>query len=635
MPFKDLAHFVRALEDSGELVRITEPVSPHLEIAEITDRISKTNGPALLFEQTGTDFPLLINAMGSEKRICMALGMETLDETGIRVKQLMDAFTTPKPGLIDKVKMLPLLQELSSWMPRSKKGRGACQEVVMKEPDLTKLPVLTCWPYDGGPFITFPCVHTMGYAHRASGSRNVGMYRMQVFGPTLTGMHWHLHKGSAAHFQEYKVAGKKMPVTVTLGGDPVYTYAATAPLPDDLDEYLLAGFLRKKRVELVRCLTNDLEVPSDVDFVIEGYIDPEEDLIFEGPFGDHTGFYSLADYFPKFHVTCITHRKNAIYPTTIVGIPPQEDGWIGKATERIFLTPMKLTVAPELTDIHMPVEGVFHNIVLASINPSYPGQANKVAGALWGAGQMMFNKILAVLPAGMDLNDYQEVARTVTKNVDPAENILFARGPVDILDHASRKYASGSKMALDATGYDNGKEFGTLTSGEKEKASVKNKYPDIQDVNTDLLSMGIGIVLFGIRDKKKNCIQEIASSMYEEKLFSDVPFWVFVDQEVAIGNLSMVTWIVANNLDPMRDCKVLQSENRSSVLVIDGTRKTAESDGFSRNWPNVVCMDDATISKINEKWPQLGLGPLIPSPSVKIKNLVVGSGAVAGTNNTI
>ena len=469
MSYKNLSQFISLLESSGELVRIKEFVSPKLEITEITDRISKQNGPALLFENTGTEFPVLINAMGSEKRICMALGVNHLDDIGRDIDRILKVFLAPKEGFMDKVRTLPMLQELASWMPKRRKRRGECQEVVMESPDLTKLPVLTCWPADGGPFITLPCVHTIspqspvgsGQSPRHHGttappSRNLGMYRMQLFGPDLTGMHWHLHKGSAHHYLKYKKLGMRMPVSVTLGGDPVYTYVATAPLPENLDEYLLAGFLRKRKVEMVRCLTNDLEVPADVDFVIEGYVDPAEELILEGPFGDHTGFYSLADLFPKFHVTCITHRKGAVYPATIVGIPPQEDGSIGKATERIFIKPLKMSVVPELTDMHMPVEGVFHNIVLTSIEKSYPGQAEKVMNALWGAGQMMFNKILIVTDPDVDLTDYREVARAISDNTDPLNNILFSRGPLDILDHSSTQYATGSKMGIDATKKDAG-----------------------------------------------------------------------------------------------------------------------------------------------------------------------------------
>jgi 4-hydroxy-3-polyprenylbenzoate decarboxylase len=428
MAFKSLRHFISALEKEGELVRVDEFVSPRLQITEIVDRLSKNNGPAVLFTNTGTSFPLLINSMGSEKRICMALGLDSLDQVQDEISSLVRQFLGPKNNLLDKLRLLPALKGIASWMPKSVKGRGAAQAVVMDPPDLTMLPVLTCWPADGGPFITLPGVHTRD---PVTGQRNLGMYRMQVFGPDLSGMHWHLHKGSAHHYLKYKKAGRKMPVTVTLGGDPSYIYAASAPLPENLDEYLLAGFLRKQRVELVRCLTNDLEVPSDVDFIIEGYVDPAEELILEGPFGDHTGFYSLADMFPKFHVTCITHRKDAVYPATIVGTPPQEDAWIGKATEKIFLEPIRMSVAPELAELHMPPEGVFHNIVLAAIRNHYPGQAAKVMNALWGAGQMMFNKIMVITDDDIRSDDYPEIMKRIAIHADPVEDIHFMNGPVD------------------------------------------------------------------------------------------------------------------------------------------------------------------------------------------------------------
>jgi 4-hydroxy-3-polyprenylbenzoate decarboxylase len=371
MAYRSLQHFIDTLDREGELLRIDGFVSPRLEMTEIADRMVKNGGKALLFTNTGTGFPVFINGFASDRRMELALGVGDLDETGRRIGALFHSMTGPKNSFADKLKMLPVLGNVASWMPRTIRGRGVCQEVVMAHPDLSKLPVLTCWPADGGPFITLPGVHTRD---PESGHRNLGMYRMQVFGPDLTGMHWHLHKGSAGHYRKHVQTGVRMPVSVTLGGDPAYTYAATAPLPENIDEYLLAGFLRKKRVDLVKCLTNELEVPSDVDFVIEGYVDPTEELILEGPFGDHTGFYSLAGMFPRFHVTCITHRRNAIYPATIVGVPPQEDGWIGKATEKIFLMPIRMTVAPEVADMHMPVEGVFHNITLVSINKQYPGQ---------------------------------------------------------------------------------------------------------------------------------------------------------------------------------------------------------------------------------------------------------------------
>jgi len=630
MPYKSLRHFIQTLESSGELIRVKEFVSPVLEVTEIADRVVKSGGKALLFENNGTQFPILILAFASDRRMNMALGLNDLDEAGQMIDKLVKEFMGPREHFLDKLRLLPALQEISSWMPKTINGRGACQEVVMDRPDLTRLPVLTCWPYDGGPFITLPCVHTRNPENH---TRNLGMYRMQVFGPELTGMHWHMHKGSAMHYQLYKKAGQRMPVSVTLGGDPVYTFAATAPLPENLDEYLFAGLLRKKKVEMVRCLTNDLEVPSDADFVIEGYIDTSEDLILEGPFGDHTGFYSLAGMFPRFHVTCITHRKDAVYPATVVGIPPQEDAWIGKATERIFLAPIKLSVVPELSDMHMPAEGVFHNIVLASIHKQYPGQAIKVMSSLWGAGQMMFNKIMAIVDAGADLTNYKQLARLISNNTDPVEDIHFIQGPVDILDHSSRRYGFGSKIGLDAT-------LKTAEEGNIREArgapyidekGIMSAIPAITSANTGLIQDGISVILLSVKKTRQAEIRAIARQINEEGYIRNVSFIVFVDYLLDIHNLSTLCWIVANNLDPMRDCFYTEQDSgaRYPVLFADGTMKNHEFDHFSREWPNVIVMDPKTISTIDSKWNSLGLGSLVPSPSLQFKSLVINEGAIA------
>lgn len=448
MAYRNLGEFIRRLEQEGELVRIREYVDPHLEIAEVVDRVSKRKGPALLFENTGYAFPLLINALGSERRMCLALGADTLDAIAAEIENVFKSIATPKDSLADKLKVLPQLGKIASWMPKMRSGRGECQAVVMQNPDITRLPVMQCWPEDGGPFITLPVIHTMDPETKI---RNVGMYRMQVFGPALTGMHWHKHKVSAGHFNAYKQLGKKMPVAVILGGDPVYTYVATAPLPPNVDEYVLAGFLRKKKVDLVKCITQDVYVPSDADFVIEGYVDPDDALIWEGPFGDHTGYYSLADWYPKFHITCITHRKDPVYPSTIVGIPPQEDAWIGKATERIFIAPIKMTMLPEMMDMDMPVEGVFHNLTIVQIKKAFAGHGQKVMNAMWGAGQMMFNKILIVADTHTTIQNYRELAQSVSKYTDPARDIYISRGPMDVLDHSCSSFAFGGKMCIDAT----------------------------------------------------------------------------------------------------------------------------------------------------------------------------------------
>lgn len=625
MAYPNLQAFIYALEQAGELIRIKDYVSPHLQITEIADRMSKHNGKALLFENNGTQFPLLINSMGSEKRMCLALGVQILDDTAKQIEELMAGLMTPRDSFLSKLALLPTLAEVAAFMPKHRKGKGACQEVVMEKPDLAQIPVLTCWPYDGGPFITLPVVHTR---HPETGMRNVGMYRMQVFGADKTGMHWHLHKNSAAHYREYKRLGMKMPVAVALGGDPAYTYCATAPLPENIDEYLLAGFLRKKKVELVKCLTSEIEVPADADFIIEGYVDPAEDLILEGPFGDHTGFYSLADNYPVFHVTCITHRKDAVYPTTIVGIPPQEDKWLGKATERIFLPLIKLSMLPEIVDMAMPDEGVFHNIVLVKIRKSYPGQAQKVMNSLWGAGQMMFNKILVVTDADIDLNDSHAITKLICNLVHPVEDVIFNRGPVDVLDHSSSRFALGSKLGIDATAKLPGESlFDSLAefSFDEKHLSLKGL-----SCNFSLTREKLPVLVIGINKLETN-LRDLHQDLSKAGAFQGVNWVVYVDPEAVEIRIQDIVWLVANNIDPSRDCFYARAENgRQEIpMAVDGTGKSLAADGFKRQWPNVLAMDDKTIHEIDEKWDQLNLGPFIPSPSLNYKMLIRNQGAVA------
>ncbi len=632
MAYKNLSGFVEALELSGELVRIREPVSPKLEISEITDRVVKNNGKALLFENTGTDFPVLINAFASEKRMSLALGLNGLDEVGSKINRILGKLMNARGSFLGKISAIPVLKEFSSWMPRMRRGRGECQEVIMKMPDLGRIPVLTCWPDDGGPFITLPVVHT---SDPETGIRNVGMYRMQVFGPDVTGMHWHMHKGSAHHYSKYKALGRKMPVTVTLGGDPVYTYAASAPLPENIDEYLFAGFLRGKRVELVKCITNDLAVPGDVDFVMEGYVDPNEELVLEGPFGDHTGFYSLPGLFPKFHITCLTHRRNAIYPATIVGIPPMEDAWMGKATERIFLAPIKMAVLPELSDMDMPPEGVFHNLALVSIEKAYPGHSVKVMSSLWGAGQMMFNKVLFIVNKDVDVHNYTDIAKIVSASVDPLQDIHFLKGPVDILDHSSRSYAYGSKMGIDATAIlpDDKPE---KIPGDKytiNKTSLRSEFKEIIRINDSLPDTGISVLIISVKKSRKEHIRQISRIAVENDWIQGVKFILFVDDDTDISDIAEVVWLSCNNIDPMRDCYYIETVNGTYPgLFIDGTGKSNELDDFSRNWPNVIIMNDETIRKVDEIWSRLGLGELLLSPSLKYRSLVHKSGAVSKLN---
>ncbi|HRH54007.1 MAG TPA: menaquinone biosynthesis decarboxylase [Chitinophagales bacterium] len=629
MQFKNLQQFIDLLEKEGELLRIKEFVNPNLEITEIADRFIKNDGPALLFENTGTDFPLLINSMGSYKRMCMALGVNELDDIGNDIEALFKKMVAPKNSLMEKVMMLPELGKVASYMPKTLKGKGECQQVIMDDPDITKLPVMTCWPADGGPFITLPVIHTLDPENN---TRNVGMYRMQVFGPKLTGMHWHKHKVSAGHFNKYKKLGKRMPVSVALGGDPVYTYCATAPLPPNVDEYLLAGFIRKRKVELVKCITNDLYVPADADFIIEGYVDPDEDFIFEGPFGDHTGYYSLADYYPKFHITCITHKKNAVYPSTIVGIPPQEDAWIGKATERIFITPIKLTMLPEVEDMELPIEGVFHNLTIVKIKTEYEGHAQKVMNAMWGAGQMMFNKIL-VITDKIDIHNYAQVADYVSKHVDPYNDIYFSAGPMDVLDHSCSKFAFGSKVCIDATEKTDAHVLVDTRSIIIDTPALQQKYPAISGINTQLLQAGFSVIAVGVKKTLPAQIETLHKQLVLEEGVNQVKFIIYVDDVVELSDFGVVTWNTANNIDPRRDM-ILSPAGKYGIshCGIDGTRKTKKLDNFQRDWPNVIAMDAAIIETIDKKWEVLGLGKFLPSPSLKYVGQVLNKGAVVIEN---
>ena len=632
MAYRNQQHFIDTLERAGELLRIKTFIDPKLEIAEITDRISKMpgGGKALLFENTGYAFPVLMNAYGSEKRICLALGVNHLDDCAKEIEGLFRLLSSPKENILDKLKLLPKLTQFASWMPRVKSGRGECQEIIMKDPDITKLPVITCWPKDGGPFVTLPVIHTRD-PHTQS--RNVGMYRMQVFGPTLTGMHWHKHKVSAKHFSEYKKLGIKMPVAVALGGDPVYAYSATAPLPENVDEYMLAGFLRKKKVELVKCLTQpDVEVPADADFVIEGYVDPLDEPIWEGPFGDHTGYYSLPDWYPRFHITAITHKKNPVYPATIVGIPPQEDAWLGKATERIFLAPIKMTMVPEIVDMEMPVEGVFHNLVITKINKEYAGQGQKVMNAMWGAGQMMFNKILVLTGApsastaqNISLSDYEQLARDVFSNLNPNTDIYFSQGPMDVLDHSCSKLGFGGKMCIDGTWkFEEERDDESAVSNPLnfKKENIFNTFSEVVKINDGLLKKDIPCVIISVKKNRVGHVKELHENI--TRLITGVKMILYVEDSVDANDLPVALWRFCNNVDPRRD-NILSNH----CMGFDGTLKTRELDNFQRDWPNIIVAAKETIEAVDNKWNQLGIGEFIPSPSLKYIDQLYGREAVA------
>jgi 4-hydroxy-3-polyprenylbenzoate decarboxylase len=444
--YRDLRGFLGVLEKAGELARVKAEVDPELEVTEIADRIVKGGGPALLFERVkGSPYPLAINVLGSERRMSMALGVERLSQLESRAAEVLGLLDRRPQGLLEKLALLPKLKSLSEVFPRTVKS-GPCQEVVEPDVDLGRLPVIRCWPQDAGRFITMPMVFSRD---PESGRRNCGMYRMQVYDARSTGMHWHRHHGGAEHHRKGEERGARLEVAAAIGGDPASVFCAAMPLPPDLDEMAFSGFLRGEAVEMVKCRTVDLEVPATSEFVLEGYVEPGERRT-EGPFGDHTGFYSLADEYPVFHVTCVTRRKDPIYLTTIVGKPPMEDCWMARAIEHVILPVLRKTL-PEVVDFHMPFEGIFHNLALVSIRKSYPGHARKVMHALWGLGQAMFTKCIVVVDADVNVRDYGETVLTAFNHIDPQRDIEFVLGPVETLDHASRLPWFGSKMGVDAT----------------------------------------------------------------------------------------------------------------------------------------------------------------------------------------
>ncbi len=440
MPFESLRDWIALLKQEGELVEIEAEVDPYLEMTEIVDRTVKAGGPALLFRRPkGSEIPVLVNQFGTERRMCLGFGVSSLDEIGTRLEGVLEM--QPPQGLVEKVKGLGKLKKLADSMPKSVRS-GPCQDVVV-EPNLDLLPIQHCWPGDPAPFITLPAVIT---ADPRTGGRNVGMYRMQKIDATTTFMHWQIHKDGAA---DWRGMGDRLEVAVALGLDPITAYSASAPLPKHIDEFMLAGFLRGEPVELVKATTVDLEVPAQAEIVLEGYIERGE-LGIEGPFGDHTGYYSPQEPFPIFHLTAMTMRRDAVYPSIVVGVPPAEDAWLGKATERIFLAPLRMMV-PEIVDYDLPVAGAFHNCVILSIRKAYPGHARKVMHAIWGLGMLSLSKSVVVVDDFVDVHDYEQVFFHVCANVDPGRDVVIAQGPLDQLDHAAAAHCYGGKLGIDAT----------------------------------------------------------------------------------------------------------------------------------------------------------------------------------------
>lgn len=608
--YGSLREYIDTLERHGELLRVGARVSPRFEIAEITDRMAKSEGggKALLFENTGTEFPVLTNMMGSDRRMALALGAESLDDIARRIDSMLGRALAPKGSLVDKLRMLPLLADMSRWFPREASGRGACQQVVLKgdEADIGRLPLLRSWEHDGGPFVTLPMVNTVD---PESGIRNVGMYRMQRFDARSTGMHWHIHKTGARHYDAYRRMGRRMPVVVTLGGDPAYTYAATAPMPDNMDEYLLAGFLRRRPVRLVRALTCDIRIPEDCDFVIEGYVDPAEPKVVEGDFGDHTGFYSLKDLYPLFHITAITHRRDAVYPATVVGVPPQEDAYIAKATEKIFLAPIRMAVQPEVEDLWMPTAGTAHNLAVVSIAKRYEGQAHKVAQALWGAGQMMFNKYLVIASSSTHIRSFATLA-ALLRRADTARSIIRSEGVLDVLDHATATCGFGGKLAFDLTDVDISAPAEPIATPRTARHAGGIELFDTRFVE----SCGL-LVLYAAPDRPDVADAE---RYLAENDIRGMKYVALFDYAAA-GTMTAedLLWLAAANTDPRRDVRHLSG----GELLIDARSKRPSVEGNPARFPNVVASSTETIRAVDERWEEYGLGERIESPSRRYRRL--------------
>jgi len=580
MPYKDLKSFLKALKTRNLLSEINVEVDPELEITEIADRISKVYGNALQFNHVkGSKFPLVINAMGTYERLNLSFGVENLDDIAHQIEDFMNMSTYAT--LMGKIKAIPKLAPLPFIFPRKVKS-APCQEVIT-DPDLNALPIIKCWPDDGGKYITLPLVFTRD---PETGQQNVGMYRLQVYDAKTTGMHWHLHKDGKEIYEKYRRLGKKMPVSVALGCDPTIIYAATAPLPKMIDEMIFAGYLKKRPVELVKCVTNEIFVPAHAEFILEGYVDLDEKRL-EGPFGDHTGYYSLADMYPVFHLEKMTHKKEAIYPTTIVGKPPMEDCYLGKATERIFLPLMKITT-PEIVDMEMPLEGVFHNCAIVSIKKAFPRHANKILYALWGLGQMMYTKMIIVVDESVNVHDYLAVARAIQSNVIDPSHLLITEGPLDALDHASNRAFQGFRLGVDATV----KRAVEIDDGYAMPFETKSPLEDLE------------ILSFNKKDGEqtvKNALRALSKeSMQNARIVIAVDDWV--DK----ANLSTVSWKVFNNIDPNRDIVIDRRPDGRLFIGIDATKK-GPSDGLMRPWPDDIEMTDAIKNLVTKRWSEYGL----------------------------
>lgn len=606
MTYKDLPKYIEALDKKGLMKTIECEVDSDLEITEIADRVSKDYGPGLLFNNVkGSPYPLAINVMGTYERLEMGFGVNNLDEVADEIENFMDL--SRYATWVKKFKAIPKLAPLAFVFPRKVK-KAPCQEVI-EAPNLDELPILKCWPEDGGRYITLPLVFTKD---PDNGQQNVGMYRLQVYDKKTTGMHWHLHKDGKEIYEKYRKLGKRMPVSVALGCDPATIYAATAPMPKMIDEMIFAGYLKKRPIELVKCVTNEIHVPAHAEFILEGYVDLDE-LRLEGPFGDHTGYYSLADMYPVFHIEKVTRKKNPIYPTTIVGKPPMEDCYLGKATERIFLPLMKIQ-CPEVVDMNFPLEGVFHNCVIVSMKKAFPKHGNKTLYALWGLGQMMYTKMIILVDESINVHDYSQVIQAIDDNVYLEEHVLVTEGPLDALDHASNKAFQGYRLGVDATikkdnecppkdeveaTSDPKHDQGTLDAFIKSEAGVVA----IVFPHKALLKKLAIIVI-----EKKSGIKghSILEKIIENNILGASKLAIVVDKNISPEDYSTVSWKVFNNIDANRDIVISKQGKAPLFIGIDATKKTPE-DGLMRPWPNDIEMTDEIKTLVDERWSTYGI----------------------------
>lgn len=620
-----MAYYIAQLEEQGEVSRIGEFCSPHLEIPEIAHRVMRTEngGQALVFESNGTPWPVAMNLYGSRVRMLSALRANSYEAVAERIRRLAGDVMSPAEGVPSRIEKLKRLGKLLRYTPRRLRGiKPPCQEVINRTPDLRTLPVTQSWPHDGGAFFTLPMVITRD---PESGTRNVGMYRMQVLDGQSTGMHWHVHKTGASHFRAYAARGERMPIAVAFGGDPLLAYCATAPLPEGIDEWLLAGFLRERRVLTTRGVTVDLEVPAEADFIIEGYIDPNEELVLEGPFGDHTGFYSLADMYPRLQVTCITSRHDAIFPATVVGVPPMEDTYIAEATEQIFLPLLQLTMSPEVHDMFLPPAGVAHNLVLASVRKNYAGQGERVANLFWGAGQMMFSKYIVALDESVNLRNSDEVLRALASHVTDKKQLLFGRGPLDVLDHSSVEAGIGGKLFINAMSHSRS------TPIPKE---VEPKWDVWLQAEAKLTGRTLwlgGIPLFAV-------VVGWHSAEFDEQLLHKITQAIdqqprciaLVDAEAPWEDDALLLWLMLAQSAPERDV-IIQDDSNGFTLFIDCRIKASGS--ATRPWPNVAVSDSATQTLVDRKWEELKLGKFVPSPSLQLEQYHLGNSAIVDGHN--